>query len=73
MLLNTHIMPYLLNIEDYIKIVENYEFEERYPGYIVTKEPVGLSLPLLHGTTHLVRLLKVNSSLISRKYYGLKA
>lgn len=40
--LNTHIMPYLLNIEDYIKIVENYEFEERYPGYIVTKEPVGV-------------------------------
>lgn len=40
--LNTHVIPYLDNIEDYINLAREYTFEEEYPNAYIRKEPYGV-------------------------------
>ena len=37
-----HVLPYLEDIKNYLNIVRDYDFEERYEEYLVFKEPVGV-------------------------------
>lgn len=37
-----HLLWYYESIEDFIKISDDYDFERKYDGYIVLKEPVGV-------------------------------
>lgn len=39
---NSHVVPYLDDIENHLNIIDDYDFEERHDDYIVTKEPVGV-------------------------------
>lgn len=39
---NTHVIPYLDDIINFIKVIKEYEFEEKHDEYWVVKEPVGV-------------------------------
>lgn len=39
---NTHIIPYIKDIYDYLEMVDQYPFEEKSEGHLVRKEPVGV-------------------------------
>lgn len=39
---NSHVLPYLADIENFLNIIDNYEFQEKHEDYIITKEPVGV-------------------------------
>lgn len=39
---NSHVIPYLEDIENHLKIIKDYNFEERHDDYIIFKEPVGV-------------------------------
>lgn len=39
---NTHVISYIEDMKNFVKIIKNYKFEERYDKFIVKKEPVGL-------------------------------
>lgn len=39
---NSHVIPYLEDIENHLKIIGDYKFEERHDDYIIFKEPVGV-------------------------------
>lgn len=40
--LNTHILPYINNIKNYIKLIKDYEFEVKIDDFTVRKEPYGV-------------------------------
>lgn len=40
--LNGHLIGYIKDIENYIGIARNYEYEEEFDGYIVRREPYGV-------------------------------
>lgn len=39
---SSHVIPYLDDIENHLKIIGDYKFEERHDDYIIFKEPVGV-------------------------------
>lgn len=39
---NAQVLPYLADIQNYLNIVKDYIFEEKFDDYMVTKEPVGV-------------------------------
>lgn len=40
--LNSHIIPYIDNIDDYINLTKEYEFEKEESNYYIRKEPYGV-------------------------------
>ena len=40
--LDRHILGYIEDIENYIEVAKNYEYEEQFDGYIVRREPYGV-------------------------------
>jgi len=39
---NSHVLPYIQDIRDNLKMVDDYPFEEKFDDYIVRREPVGI-------------------------------
>ena len=39
---NSHVLPYLDDIENHLRIIEDYKFQEKHEDYIIFKEPVGV-------------------------------
>lgn len=39
---NTHVIPYLEDMKNYLSIVKDYKFEENHGDYIVKREPFGV-------------------------------
>ena len=39
---NSHVLPYLDDIQNHLNIIGDYEFQEKHEDYIIFKEPVGV-------------------------------
>ncbi|NLI65236.1 MAG: aldehyde dehydrogenase family protein [Tissierellia bacterium] len=39
---NIHVIPYIEDIKNYLTIIHDYDFEERFDEFIILKEPVGV-------------------------------
>lgn len=39
---NSHVLPYLSDIENHLSIIKDYKFQEKHDDYIVFKAPVGV-------------------------------
>lgn len=37
-----HVLPYIKDVKDYLAMVDNYPFEEKFDEYIVRREPIGI-------------------------------
>lgn len=55
---NFHVIPYLEDIENYLKIINDFNFEERYEDYIIYKEPVGVVAALTPWNYPLGQIIK---------------
>lgn len=53
-----HVVPYLKEIEHFISIAKNYDFETKYDGYIVRREAVGVVGALTPWNYPLGQILK---------------
>ena len=55
---NSHVIPYLDDIENHLKIIGDYKFEERHDDYIIFKEPVGVIAALTPWNYPLGQIIK---------------
>lgn len=55
---NTHVVPYLNEIEDLIELIKEYPLEEKHEDYTVVKEPVGVVGALTPWNYPLGQILK---------------
>lgn len=55
---NFHVIPYLEDIENYLQIINDFNFEERYEDYIIYKEPVGVVAALTPWNYPLGQIIK---------------
>ena len=39
---NSQVLPYIQDIKDYLKVVDDYPFVEKFDDYIVRREPIGI-------------------------------
>ncbi len=37
-----HVLPYIKDVRDYLDMVDNYPFEEKFDEYLVRREPIGI-------------------------------
>lgn len=54
----THVVPYLKDMKNYLTIAKDYKFEERYEKYIVKKEPYGVVAALTPWNYPLGQIMK---------------
>lgn len=55
---DTHIVPYLKEMDYFLSLVKDYEFEERHDGYILKREPFGVIGALTPWNYPLGQILK---------------
>ncbi|NLY46659.1 MAG: aldehyde dehydrogenase family protein [Tissierella sp.] len=55
---NVHVLPYLADIKNYLEIIGDYKFEEKYEEYIIYKEPVGVVAALTPWNYPLGQIIK---------------
>lgn len=55
---NIHVIPYLDDIENYLKIIGDFNFEERHEDYIIYKEPIGVVAALTPWNYPLGQIIK---------------
>jgi len=56
--MNAQVLPYLADIQNHLNIIHDFEFEERFEEYIVTKEPVGVVAALTPWNYPLGQIIK---------------
>lgn len=73
----THVMSYIKDVENFIRVIEEYSFEEEYDGFIVKKEPVGVvgaltpwNYPLGQITKKIVPALLTGNTVVLKPSQG---
>lgn len=56
--LNTHVIPYLQDMEHFLEIILDYEFKEVFDNYMIKKEPVGIVAALTPWNYPLGQIMK---------------
>lgn len=55
---NSHVLPYLDDIQNHLNIIGDYKFQEKHDDYIVFKEPVGVIAALTPWNYPLGQIIK---------------
>lgn len=70
---NIHVIPYIEDIKNYLTIIHDYDFEERFDEFIILKEPVGVVGALTPWNYPLGQIIKkLSPALLTGNTHGIE-